>query len=375
MLCQIKDGEMHHHGRVAAIDGSEGMLIDTALGEGLASPIVAAAGCFLDFDAVAVNEVEMHDYGRVAAIGTLERLLVVASLAVWDAIPDVSAARIHFKLGMLLRMDGEDKVVSGIATAVRRSGVQGQRDAAVSNVLLAWVILGFKAQMILEGAVATGGPRGDSGFVGDCAEAEAFAFANLAFCLHLDAGGLVEVDGHMVAEGLTFFIGGGEGQRDGLVFKVLDAWSVDGVQDVVVVEVAVAIGDPKKAFIADGIGFQLSGHLADVLFGACITSKRDMSDREEDLVYPHMVGAAGAAAVFLVNPCEGVFALRNGEDHLAPVHVAAPLLYFGAVDIELEVVVAIAVGLPVETDFIDEVFHIVMDAKGGGLVMPYSARL
>ena len=87
--------------------------------------------------------------------------------------------------------------------------------------------------------------------MGDGAEVDALAFADLAFGLHLDAGSLVEVDDHVVAEGLARLIGGGEGQGDGLVFQVLLARGIDGVEDVVVVEAAVAVGGPKQALVAD----------------------------------------------------------------------------------------------------------------------------
>ena len=129
----------------------------------------------------------------------------------------------------------------------------------------------------------------------------------------------METDDDVVGEGLALFVGGGEGQDDHLVGQVLLARSVNRVDDVGCAEAAVAFGGPKQGLIAYGVGFKLYSLLAAVLVGAGVTSKVDVLDGEEDFINPGVVVAACASGVLLVDPAEGVLALRHGEDHLAPV--------------------------------------------------------
>ena len=73
-----------------------------------------------------------------------------------------------------------------------------------------------------------------------------------------------------------------------------------------------------------------------------------MAHGEKDVIDPGMVLTAASVAVFFVSPGKHVFALGDGDAHPTPAEVAAPLLYGLAVDVELEVVAVLAVGLSEE---------------------------
>ena len=80
---------MHRDDGVAAIQGSEGFLINAALDIGFAAPFVAAAGGHVGFHHEDVDKAEVHGDNAVAAIDALQGLLVVAFLGVFDAVPVV----------------------------------------------------------------------------------------------------------------------------------------------------------------------------------------------------------------------------------------------------------------------------------------------
>ena len=229
---------------------------------------------------------------------------------------------------------------------------------SIRLVLLARGVVGINVGGTVKATIARGGPVNEACLTDLSVEFKVFAFANLAFSLHDDAGGLVEVDDYLVTQSLSFGIGGSEGERDGLVFKVLVTGRVDGCEDVVMIETAVSRSGPKQVLIAYCVGSHLDGFLATLLVGTGVAGKGDVTQREEDVIDPNTVLSAAAVAVFLIGPGEYMLALGDGDGHLTPVETSAPLLHEFAVDIELEVVALLAVGLSVEQDFVGGVLHI-----------------
>ena len=205
----------------------------------------------------------------------------------------------------------------------------------VGFVLLAWSVVGIKDIGVIEATVTISCPTDAARFAYHCTDLEGLAFADLAFFLHLDVGDSVELDGHMVTESLTFLVGDSEGQCDSLIRQVLFAWGINGVENVVLVEAAIAVSCPKEALIADGVGIHLCCHLANILVSTSVAVESEVAYWEDDVVNPHMVAASGAAAILLVSPSEHMFALVDRDDHLLPASVAIPLLDFCVIDIEL----------------------------------------
>ena len=58
------------------------------------------------------------------------------------------------------------------------------------------------------------------------------------------------------------------------------------------------------------------------MVGTCVTGEIDVTYGEEDVVEPYVVGTIGARGVLLVSPSEGMLALGDREDKLAPVELA-----------------------------------------------------
>ena len=113
------------------------------------------------------------------------------------------------------------------------------------------------------------------------------------------------------------------------------AWGINGVEDVVLVEAAIAIGSPKKTLTTDDKSIHLGCRLADILVGTRIAVEGEVAYREDDVVNPDMVATRCATTVLLVCPSEHMLTLSDREGYFAPIRAAAPLLDFCIVNIEL----------------------------------------
>ena len=88
---------------------------------------------------------------------------------------------------------------------------------AVGFVLFARGVVGVDVSGTVEAAVARGGPTDVASLIDYGVDFVSLAFTDAGFGFHFDTRSLVEVDDNVIAEGLSSFVGGGEGQSDGLV--------------------------------------------------------------------------------------------------------------------------------------------------------------
>ena len=159
------DVELHGYDGVAAVDRSEGVLVNARRVVGHAVPFVAVAGVNREVHLVGFDEGEVHGDDAVATVDALQGLFVVAFLGVFGAVPVVAAAGLHVELCLLNRVDAEQEVVFGVAAAIRRHGLEPQDDAAIGDVLLTRRVGRLGANDFAKFAVAFGLPSDETGFI------------------------------------------------------------------------------------------------------------------------------------------------------------------------------------------------------------------